>query len=290
MVLKYIAKSNNYRSINQLLKTELNISSRLLVKLIKNNKIMLNGNLCDTRITPKLNDKIQIMLDYEENNSNIQPIEMTLDIIYEDEGLLIVNKPSGIAVHPSMRHYEDSLSNGVRFYYDKIGLKKKIRPVNRLDIDTSGIVIFAKNEYIQECLIKQMKEGSFKKEYVCAVLGMLEEKKNTINLPIARKKGSIIERCVSKDGKTAITHYEVINEKHNYSIVKCLLETGRTHQIRVHFAYIGHPLLGDTLYGTQSNLISRQALHCCNINFIHPILNKKIQINCKYPKDIEKLM
>ncbi|MBR3249088.1 MAG: RluA family pseudouridine synthase [Clostridia bacterium] len=285
MVLKYIVKNNNYKSFNQLLKTELNISSRLLVKLIKNNKIMLNNNLCDTRITPQLNDKIQIMLDYEENNLNIQPVKMTLDIIYEDEGLLIVNKPSGIAVHPSMRHYNDSLSNGVRFYFDKIGLKKKIRPVNRLDLDTSGLVIFAKNEYIQECLIKQMKNGIFKKEYICIVDGIFKEKSGIINLPIARKEKSIIERCVNESGQEAITYYEVLQENNDNSVVKCILKTGRTHQIRVHMAYIGHPLLGDTLYGKKSNLISRQALHCYKMTFVNPATNKQVELKCDLPND-----
>lgn len=289
MVLKFKVKNNNYESINQLIRVEYQVSSRLLVKLIQNRKIFLNGLQCDTRIHPKANDIIEIKLDLEEDNSNIKPKKMDLDIIYEDDGLLIINKPVGIAVHPSIRHYNDSLSNGVKLYFNEIGLKKKIRPVNRLDLDTSGLVVFAKNEYIQECLIKQMKDGTFYKEYICIVCGKFKEKSGIINLPIARKEESIIERCVNEDGQVAITHYEVLEEVKDYSVVKCILETGRTHQIRVHMAHIGHPLLGDTLYGTESSLISRQALHCYRLSFINPVTNKRLELKCDLPEEFSRL-
>ena len=187
-------------------------------------------------------------------------------------------------------HYENSLSNGVKYYFNSINLKRKIRPVNRLDKNTSGIVIFAKNEYIQECLVKQMKLGLFKKEYIALLKGNIKENKGTINAPIARKKESIIEREISKDGASSVTHYELIKNYDNFCLVKFILETGRTHQIRVHSQYIGHPILGDTLYGNSSNLINRQALHAYKINFVHPINNKKIEIISKPPKDISKLI
>ena len=248
--------------------------------------LFLNNTTRDTRAPVKVGDKLIIDFNYEEDNSNIVPNGMDLDIIYEDDWLLIVNKPSGIAIHPSILHFNNSLSNGIRFYFDKIGLKKKIRPVNRLDKDTSGLVIFAKCEYIQECLSLQMQEGILKKEYLCLVSGTINQKSGTINLPIARKEGSIMERCIDEKGKQAITHYKVIKEFKNYSLVECRLETGRTHQIRLHMASIGHPLLGDTLYGTSSSLISRQALHSYKIKFIHPITKKEIELIAKLPQDI----
>ena len=189
-----------------------------------------------------------------------------------------------------MDHFEDSLSNGIRFYFDEIGLKRKIRPVNRLDKDTSGIVIFAKNEYVQECLVKQMKKNTFVKEYIAVCSGSFDCKAGTIDAPIARKEDSIIERCVSEAGDKAVTHYEVLKNVNNYSVVKCILETGRTHQIRVHLAHIGHPLLGDTLYGTSSPLISRQALHAYKVKFIHPISLKSIELTAKIPNDIENII
>lgn len=137
---------------------------------------------------------------------------MNLEIIYEDEAIIAINKASGIATHPSYMHFDNTLSNGVRFYFDVISLHKKIRPVNRLDLNTSGIVVFAKNEYVQENLIRQMAAGTLKKEYLAICDGIFEFKKGTINQPIARKDSSIIERCISEDGKPSITHYEVLEE------------------------------------------------------------------------------
>ena len=278
---------NNTQTINSILQNELQISSRLLYKLIKLNKIQLNHQPCDTRKTGTLGDTITINFDYEEDNSNIVPTEMDLNIIFEDDWLLVVNKPAGIAIHPSVLHYSDSLCNGIRFYFNKIGLKKKLRPVNRLDLNTSGLVVFAKCEYIQECLINQMKNNQFKKEYLAVCNGFFDKKSGTINLPIARKENSIIERCISENGQPAITHYEVLKEFDNYSLVKCSLETGRTHQIRVHMSAIGHPLLGDSLYGSISDLINRQALHCFNLQFIHPVYNNDLNFWSDLPNDFK---
>lgn len=286
MEINYEIK-NNTQTINSILQNELKVSSRLLYKLIKLNKIELNHKPCDTRKTGNLEDTIIVNFDYEENNSNIVPTKTDLNIIFEDDWLLVVNKPAGIAIHPSVLHYSDSLCNGIKFYFDKIGLKKKIRPVNRLDLNTSGLVVFAKCEYIQECLINQMKNNQFKKEYLAVCDGIFNEKFGTINLPIARKENSIIERCISENGQTAITHYEVLKEFDNYSLVKCSLETGRTHQIRVHMSAIGHPLLGDSLYGSISDLINRQALHCYNLQFIHPVYNNDLNFFGDLPNDFK---
>lgn len=286
MKINYEIK-NNTQTINSILQNELKVSSRLLYKLIKLNKIELNHKPCDTRKTGNLEDTITVNFDYEEDNSNIVPTKMDLNIVFEDDWLLVVNKPAGIAIHPSVLHYSDSLCNGIRFYFDKIGLKKKIRPVNRLDLNTSGLVVFAKCEYIQECLINQMKNNQFKKEYLAVCDGIFNEKSGTINLPIARKENSIIERCISENGQTAITHYEVLKEFDNYSLVKCSLETGRTHQIRVHMSAIGHPLLSDSLYGSISDLINRQALHCYNLQFIHPVYNNDLNFLGDLPNDFK---
>lgn len=288
MKLEYIIE-NNKSNINQILQNELSISSRLLYKLIKSQRILLNGNICDTRNHSNVGDTLIVDFNYDEDNSNIVPTKMDLDIIYEDEWLLIVNKPAGVAIHPSILHYSDSLCNGIRFYFDSIGLKKKIRPVNRLDLNTSGLVIFAKCEYIQECLISQMKDHLFKKEYLAICDGIFENKYGTINLPIARKEDSIIERCISDDGQPSITHYEVLKEFGNYSLVRCILETGRTHQIRVHMSAIFHPLIGDSLYGSISDLIDRQALHCYKLRFVHPITKNFMDFCGEIPLDLKKL-
>lgn len=292
MKLEYIVQEDDLnKSIRDILISKLHISHRLLTTLKKEKQIFLNGK---DFIYSNLNvgDKILVSFDYEEDNSNIVPNKMDLDIIYEDEWMIIINKPAGIPVHPSILHYEDSLSNGIRYYFDKIGLKKKIRPITRIDKDTSGLVIFAKCEYIQEALIKQMEKDVFKKEYIAIVQGILEKKKDVIDAPISRKENSIIERCISENGDKSITEYEVLDEKkdRNYSIVRCKLKTGRTHQIRVHLSYIGHPLHGDDLYGGNLELIKRQALHCNKLTFIHPITNDKISVEADLPDDINILL
>ena len=157
MILSYNIQNNScFLNIKQVLKNEFLLSDRLIRRLKLNNKIYLNNIPVNINHLVKINDKISVSIDFEEDNSNIIPTKMSLDIIYEDEAYLVINKPAGIATHPSCLHYNNSLSNGVKFYFDTINLNKKIRPVNRLDKNTSGIIIFAKNEYIQECLIRQM--------------------------------------------------------------------------------------------------------------------------------------
>lgn len=289
MDLEYKITNNKYDNIKQVLKEEFHISDRLLKKLKLNHQIFLNYIPVNINYSDlKIGDLISIVLDFEEEYDNIVPLKSNLNIIYEDNYLLVVNKPSNMPVHPSCNHFEDSLSNIVKYYFDCIGLKRKIRIVNRLDKDTSGIVIFAKNEYIQEALIQQMKNNTFKKEYLAILNGILEKNSDIISAPIARKENSIIERCVNfETGDIAITHYDLIKTINNkYSLVHFVLETGRTHQIRVHSAYIGHPILGDTLYGSSSNLINRQALHAQKVSFIHPITKKSIILEAPLPEDM----
>lgn len=288
MKLEYIINDDKL-NINQILQSNLKISSRLLFKLIKSNRILLNDNICDTRNFANIGDVLTIDFNYEEDNSNIVPTKMSLNIVYEDDWFILVNKPAGIAVHPSILHYSDSLCNGIKFYFDSIGLKKKIRPVNRLDLNTSGLVVFAKCEYVQECLISQMKDNLFKKVYLAFCDGIFEKKSGIIDLPIARKENSIIERCISKDGQISITHYNVLKEFDNYSLVECSLETGRTHQIRVHMSAISHPLVGDSLYGSTSDLINRQALHCFKLQFVHPVTSVFMDFCVELPLDFKKL-
>lgn len=281
---------NLYNTVRDVLKNYFLVSSRLLLKLKNNNCVFLNNKKCSINSTISLGDIVSFSLNYEEDNSNIVATNIPLNIVYEDECLLIINKQPNVAIHPSMLHYDNSLSNGVKFYFDSIGLKKKIRPVNRLDRNTSGLVIFAKNEYVQEFLIKQMKNNTFSKEYLAILEGILNEKKGTIIAPIARKKDSIIERCVDESGDFSITHYKVIKEFNNLSLVNFKLETGRTHQIRVHSSYIGHPILGDDLYGNKSSLIYRQALHSYKISFIHPKTREKMFFEIDLPKDMINIL
>ena len=285
-----ITKGDFKKTINEIISKEFNFSNRLLTKLIKNKNVLFNEKKIDTRTLISNSGIIKIDFNYDEDNSNIVATKMNLDIVYEDEWMVVVNKPAGCPIHPSKLHFEDSLSNGIKDYFDSIKMNKKIRPVNRLDLNTSGLVIFAKCEYIQEQFSNQMANNLFKKEYLCLVDGLFKEKSGTIDLPISRKQGSIIERTINENGKKSITHYDVLKESDNYSLVHCKLETGRTHQIRVHMQAIGHPILGDTLYGKYSDLINRQALHSYKIQCIHPVTGKKLNLVSDLPRDMKQLI
>lgn len=287
MILNYIVSvAESGQKIAQILHNQLNISSRLLKKLKMNEKILVNDRPVYSNYIVKTGDFITVLIEFEEIDY-IKPEEMKLDILYEDEYILIVNKSAGIVVHPSSYHLNNTLANGVKYYLNN---NKKIRPINRLDRDTSGIVMFAKNEYVQECF---QNKADYKKEYLAIVSGILDNDKGTINKPIARKPGSIMEREINyKEGQTAITHYDVLKRfnEDDYTLVHIELETGRTHQIRVHFKSEGHTLLGDDLYGAPSELINRQALHAWKISFIHPITKEEIKLEAIVPEDIKRLV
>ena len=253
MLLKYIVGDN--KSLRSILKDELNISSRLFNK-IKNKYVFVNGKHAIYYKDLHVNDVVEVDFSYDDDNYNniVSNPDIKFEIVYEDDWMLIVNKGANLPVHPSLNHYDISLSNGIRAYFDKIGLNKTVRLVNRIDKDTTGLVVIAKCEYIQEALIKQMNDDSFIKEYIAIARGLVDST-GVIDFPIARKNGSIIERCVDLvRGENAITNYVRLsyNPELDISLVKCRLLTGRTHQIRVHFAYMGHPLLGDSLYGFES--------------------------------------
>ena len=288
-MLSYEVKSDKYSTVRELLKNEFMISNRLLVKLKKESRIFVNNKNQYVDYKLSIGDLVKIDMDFEEESDNIVPnSKININIVYEDDYLIILNKDSNTPIHPSHNHYTDSLSNGLKAYYVRNGIKKKIRPVTRLDKDTSGLVVFAKSEYIQECLIKQMKDNSFKKKYIAILTGKLDKEFGIIEANIARKNDSIIEREVSTLGDYAKSEYKVIkyDEKNNITYVEFTLHTGRTHQIRVHSRFIGHPILGDSLYGQKSNLISRQALHAYSISFIHPITHKKLEFKLDLPKDM----
>lgn len=285
IILEYtVLKEDDGCKISHILRDKLKISARLLNKLKMNEKILVNGSPVFSSHIIHSSDKVVVKIDFEEVD-NISPEEMNLEILYEDKYILAINKPAGIVVHPSSYHPNNTLANGVKFYLNN---NKKIRAINRLDKDTSGIVLFAKNEYIQELMIQ---DKTIKKEYLAIVLGTTLPSSGTINKPISRKEGSIMEREVNDNGQTAITHYKIvkINQDKNLSLVHLVLETGRTHQIRVHLAYLGNSILGDTLYGIESKMINRQALHAYKLSFIHPITKKKIIIETQLPNDMKNL-
>ncbi len=206
-------------------------------------------------------------------------------IAYEDEDVIVFNKPCDMPVHPSARHRDNTLANFFAAYCGQNGISCAFRPINRLDRNTTGLCAAAKSTFAAFSLSKTLK-----KEYTAICAGVLENDCGTINAPIAREGESIIKREVRADGQAAVTHYTVVKRLAEATVVKLRLETGRTHQIRVHFAYIGHPLLGDELYGGDMRWIDRHALHCSKLRFVHPITKAVVEIESELPDDMKAVV
>ena len=226
----------------------------------------------------------------ETPSENIIPVHLPLNIVYEDEDILLINKPADMPVHPSINNYDNTLANGIAYYYKLQGKPFVFRCINRLDRDTTGLLIIAKNALSASILSNQMKKREIHRTYLAIVSGIPEKEANTITAPIARKENSAIERCVDfMNGEHAVTHYQTVASKEDYSLLKLSLETGRTHQIRVHAKYIGNPLLGDYLYNPDFSKIQRVALHSYRLNFMHPITEKLMSFSAPLPKDMADL-
>lgn len=275
-----ISSKDNGRQIRDFLR-DFGVSSALLTKLKKTeNGITKNGEFARTIDKIFTGDTIKISI---ENRGKMPEKLITDDVkpVYSDEDILVLNKPAFMPVHESRNHRGDTLANAAACYMDS---DTAFRAVYRLDRDTSGLVLIAKNE-LAACKLA----GKIHKDYYAVCSGVLKGK-GTIDLPIRRVCESIIERGVFSDGEKAVTHWEAVSNKSNTTLLKINLETGRTHQIRVHFAHLGYPLLGDTLYGGNTDLIKRQALHCKTIYFTHPITNKEMAIECDFPNDFKGLI
>ena len=236
-------------------------------------------------------DVIRIRI-YEdvENEGDIAANDIPLDIVYEDEDILVVNKPGDMVVHPSYAHYTDSLAGAVKGYYIRTSQNHVVRAIGRLDRETSGLVLFAKNRYVAAILSDRQGEMSKRKEYLALASGYFEVMQGTREAPIGETPGQRMVRCVTDDGKRAVTHFAVVRQFDDFALVRLFLETGRTHQIRVHMAHTGHPLLGDGLYGKEiadSHGITRAALHAAHIEFTHPILKKKMSFDADLPQDMK---
>lgn len=277
----------NQKTVKEIMYEKLKFSKKLSRKLEINRHILLNDKTTKLRKKTYIGDKLCIVFDDEEDE--YEAVNIPINIIYEDMDLLIVNKPPKIVVHPTKSHYNNTIANGVSYYFNQKGIKKKVRLVNRLDMNTSGIVVIAKNPYAHNRISDQMRENKVEKYYYAIAEGVIEKNKDTINEPIARLTDDIV-RVVHTSGKECITHYEVIKRLENATLLKIKLDTGRTHQIRVHMKHIGHPVVGDTLYGTQSNKIDRQALHCYKLIFMHPRTQERIEIEAPMPEDMRLLM
>lgn len=291
-ILKYtITKEFQDKTVKEFLRQN-KISSSMVTRLKKlDNGIMLNGER--VFVTAKLSegDTLELLTESgEEHSEFIFPTEGKLDIIYEDEDFLAVNKPPYLPVHPSKGHPYDSLANIVVYYYKQKNENFTFRCVNRLDKDTSGVTLIAKNAYAHELMRRLNVENKTDKTYFAIVHGKPEKENGIIDLPIYRPEEATIKRIVDERGKPAKTLYETIKTNNKLSLIKIKLLTGRTHQIRVHFSHIGHPLAGDFLYGDENDgVIARQALHCGELSFIHPINEKQLILTAELPEDMKNI-
>lgn len=273
-----ITEKDNKKQIKTFLK-EFGVSSSLLTKLKHTeNGITKNGKFAKAIEELATGDTLKITI--EDSGKIARPMKIDLQIPYEDEDIIVLNKPPFMPVHESRNHIGDTLANFVAYH---CGESTAFRAVYRLDRDTSGLVLVAKNELAAAKLA-----GKIKKDYYAVVSGTVS-KSGTVNAPIARCGDSIIKRKVADGGDEAITEYFPISANENGTLVKFNLKTGRTHQIRVHMEHLGHGLLGDGLYGGDCSKINRQALHCKDIYFVHPITGEKTHISCDFPDDMKKL-
>lgn len=236
-------------------------------------------------------DTLTVHIQETDVSPKIPPVKLPLDILYEDEDLLIVNKPAGLPIHPSMNNYHYSLANALAWYYQQQDKPFVFRCANRLDRDTSGLTVIAKHMLSAGILSSMGYRHEIQREYLAVVRGSVTPSSGTIRAPLARKEGSIIERTVDfEHGEPAVTHYCTIAEQNGHSLVSLRLETGRTHQIRIHMKYLGFPLVGDYLYNPDMEYISRQALHSCRLCFFHPVTGKWMDFKAPLPEDMKKIM
>lgn len=262
-------------------------------QLIKEGHVKVNGQPVKTNYKCQLADEVAVTIP-DPVELNIEAEEMDLDIYYEDEDVLVVNKPKGMVVHPAPGHTSGTLVNGLMAHCkDLSGINGVMRPgiVHRIDKDTSGLLMVAKNDLAHESLVEQLVEKSVTRKYTAIVHGVIQHSHGTIDAPIGRDKKDRQSQAVTPDGKKAVTHFEVLEIFNNYTLVECQLETGRTHQIRVHMKYIGYPLAGDPKYGPKKTLdIGGQALHAGVLGFIHPRTKEYMEFNAPLPKYFAELI
>ena len=261
------------------------------IKFLKKaeNLITVNGKWEFVNKVLQENDILETVFLDDENSENIPSVEMPLDIVYEDEDVLVLNKPPKLPIHPTKGYEYHSLANGVVHYYEKQGIPFVFRSINRIDKDTTGLVIVAKNMLSGSILGEAMRNREIRRTYLAVTEGELPEK-GTIDLPIGRREGSAVERCIDENGAKAVTHYERLHYANGHSLAQIRLETGRTHQIRLHMRAIGHPLPADVLYNENFAVIGRHALHSWKLEFPHPITKEILCFEQEMPEDMKNIL
>lgn len=287
----HITEQDASQSIEQYLKT-LGYSSQCIKELKKmQESILIDGRWEYVRYILQPGDTLTVHVQENDVSEKIPPVEMALDIVYEDEDIMVINKPADMPIHPSLNNYYNSLANGLAWYFEKQNKPFIFRCVNRLDRDTSGLTIIAKHMLSSGILSSMVAERSIHREYQAIVRGKVIPEAGTIDAPIARVADSIIERTVDYEkGDRAVTHYETIAYKNGHSLLSIHLETGRTHQIRVHMKHIGFPLIGDHLYNPDMEHMTRQALHSYRLQFTHPITGEAMDFVAPLPEDMQNVL
>lgn len=288
----FISSTLAGQDVDTLLRKQLGLSGSMVrrVKFLEDG-ILVDGQRVNTRFYPKEGQLLSVRLSDSQPSMGTVPREGPLDIVYEDPDVIVLNKQAGVPVHIGLGHYDDTLGNFLMYHYQKTGQVCDFHPIHRLDRGTSGLLVVAKHPHAQEKLKKQMHTPDFLRSYLAICEGNVTPEQGIICMPIGRREGSLVEHCVRPDGKYACTHYHVQKSNGVYSLVELQLETGRTHQIRVHMAYLGHPLVGDFLYGTENScLIARPALHSHVLSFLHPITGEKLRFCQDIPDDMAQLL
>lgn len=287
-----ITEQNAGGRVDTLLRKHLNLSGTVIrrVKWLEDG-ILVDGVRVNTRFVPRPGQVLSVRVSDPERLSGVIPKPGALDIVYEDEDVVVLNKAAGVSVHPGPGHFDDTLGNFLVHYYDKTGQQADFHPVHRLDRGTSGLLVVAKHPHAQERLKMQLHTPQFQRVYLAVCEGTPEPAGGVVDAPLGAKDGSLMAQQVRPDGKPARTRYRVLKSVGGRSLLRLELETGRTHQIRVHMAHIGHPLVGDFLYGTEDHgVIARTALHSHVLRFLHPITGERMEFIQELPPDMERLL
>lgn len=288
--LRYIVTPDDRNIfLRDVVKKEMHLSRALIINLKQQKKIMVNGEVTLTNYRLQPGDVVSVDITLEEEN-RVEPECIPIDIVYEDQDFLLINKPPHLAVHPSKGLGSGTLANAVIHYWQTQGKSLRFRPINRLDRDTSGLILIGKSQYAHQAIAYQQKKGVIHREYQAVVEGVIANDQGCIDLPIARKDPELRERVIDDAGKPALTSYQVVARFPHHTWLELLLGSGRTHQIRVHLSYLGYPICGDELYGSPSPLINRQALHAGKLSFIHPRTDQTLQFEVPLPADMQNLL